>query len=144
MDTLTEARAVLAPKQRVSSDTLMTNSFILEPLNVALVNVNKTLLRGEDASARFMRVKSMIEDECRRQKLAVSPNLWHPMIMYTSRAIARRELAETGRPGYRPYVDRYDQLPPVERSAFERDWQPYLDGKAPFQQALHDLVRDAR
>ena len=89
-------------------------------------------------------IRAMIEDECRRQKLAVSPNLWHLMIMYTSGAIARRELAETGRPGYEPYVDRYDQLPPVERSAFERDWQPYLDGKAPFQQALHDLVRDAR
>ena len=89
-------------------------------------------------------IRAMIEDECRRQKLAVSPNLWHLMIMYTSGAIARRELAETGRTGYEPYVDRYDQLPPAERSAFERDWQPYLDGKAPFQQALHDLVRDAR
>jgi len=89
-------------------------------------------------------IRAMIEDECRRQKLAVSPNLWHMMIMYTSGAIARRELVETGRPGYEPYVDRYDQLAPAERSAFERDWQPYLDGKAPVQQALHDLVRDAR
>jgi hypothetical protein len=89
-------------------------------------------------------ISAMIEDECRRQKLAVPPNLWHLMIMYTSGAIARRELAETGRPGYKPYVDRYDQLPPAERSAFERDWQPYLDGKVSFQQALHDLVRDAR
>src|SRR3984893_12452383 len=89
-------------------------------------------------------VRTMIEDECRRQKLAVSPNLWHLMIMVTSGAIARRQLADTGRPGYKPYVDRYDQLPPAERSAFERDWQLYLDGKAPFQQALHDLVRDAR
>jgi hypothetical protein len=89
-------------------------------------------------------IRAMIEDESRRQKLAVSPNLWHLMIMYTSGAIARRELAETGRPRYKPYVDRYDQLPPAERSAFERDWQPYVDGKAPFQQALHDLVRDAR
>jgi hypothetical protein len=29
-------------------------------------------------------------------------------------------------------------------SAFERHWRPYLEGKAPFDQALHDLVRDAR
>jgi hypothetical protein len=64
--------------------------------------------------------------------------------MYTSGAIARRELAKTGRPGYEPYVDRYDQLPPAERSAFERDWQPYLVGKVSFQQALRELVRDAR
>jgi hypothetical protein len=89
-------------------------------------------------------ITAMIEDECRRQTLAVPPNLWHLMIMYTSGAIAWRELAETGRLGYEPYVDRYDQLPPTERSAFGRDWQPYIDGKAPFRQALHDLVRDAR
>src|SRR6185295_1754775 len=31
MDRLTEARAVLAPKRRVSSDTLTTDSFIVEP-----------------------------------------------------------------------------------------------------------------
>jgi hypothetical protein len=89
-------------------------------------------------------IRAMIDDECRRQNLAVSPNLWHLMIMYTSGAVARRELANTGHPSYQPYIDRYDQLPPGERSAFERDWQPYLDRKAPFEQALHDLVRDAR
>ena len=31
MERLTEAKAVLAPKRRVSSDTLTTDSFILEP-----------------------------------------------------------------------------------------------------------------
>jgi hypothetical protein len=89
-------------------------------------------------------IRAMIEGECRRQKLDVPPDLWHLMIMDTSGAITRRELAETGRPGYTPYIDRYDQLPPAERSAFERHWQPYVDGRAPFQKALHDLVRDAR
>jgi len=96
------------------------------------------------ASSVEVSIVTMIEDECRRQKIAVPPNLWHLMIMYTSGAIARRELADTGRPGYQPYADRYNQLPPAERSAFERDWQPFLDGNAPFQNALHDLVRDAR
>ena len=96
------------------------------------------------ASSVEEHIRGMIEDECRRQQLTVPPNLWHSMIMFTSGAVARRELANTGRPGYEPYVDRYAQLPPAERSAFERDWQPYLDGKARFQQALQDLVRDAR
>src|SRR3990172_8118374 len=36
MDKLTEARAVLAPKQRVRSDTLMTDSLTLKPPIVAL------------------------------------------------------------------------------------------------------------
>ena len=89
------------------------------------------------------RITTLIADECARQKLSVPPNLWHIMITFTSGAVARRELADTGRPGYAPYLDRYGQLAP-ERSAFERDWQPYLDGKIPFEQALHDLVRDAR
>jgi hypothetical protein len=96
------------------------------------------------ASSVEAAIRTMIEDECQRQKLAVPPDLWHLTIMFTSGAIARRVLAEAGRAGYEPYADRYGQLPPAERSAFERDWQPYLEGKAPFQQALHDLVRDAR
>jgi hypothetical protein len=66
------------------------------------------------------------------------------MIMYTSGAIARQELSKSGNREYVPYAYRYDQYTPVERSAFERDWQPYVDGKVPFEQALHDLVRDAR
>jgi hypothetical protein len=90
------------------------------------------------------RIMTMIEEESARQKLSVADRLWHSIIMYTTGAVARRELADTGRPGYVPYVYRYDQLSPAERSAFERDWQPYLDGRVPFEQALHDLVRDAR
>ena len=90
------------------------------------------------------RITKMIEDECGRQKLSVPPDLWHFMIMFTTGVLTSRELADTGSPGYKPYFDRYDQLPPVVRSAFERDWLPYLDGKVSLEQALHDLVRDAR
>jgi hypothetical protein len=36
------------------------------------------------------------------------------------------------------------QLTPEEQTALERDWQPYLAGKTSFEQALHDLVHDAR
>jgi len=51
MDKLTEARAVLAPKRRVSSDTLMTDSLTLEPPIVALGNnVSKPAHRYEGAS----------------------------------------------------------------------------------------------
>jgi hypothetical protein len=90
------------------------------------------------------RITKIIEDECARQKLSVPPDLWHFMIMFTTGVLTSRELADTGSPGYRAYFDRYDQLPPVVRSAFERDWLPYLDGKVSLEQALHDLVRDAR
>jgi hypothetical protein len=89
-------------------------------------------------------IQSMIQEECARQKLQVPENLWHAMIMFTSGAVARQELAKSGNREYVPYAYRYNQYTPVERSALERDWQPYLEGKASLEQALHDLVRDAR
>jgi len=95
-------------------------------------------------SAGGGRLTEMIEAESARQQLAAPDNLWHFAIMFTSGRIARRVLASAGRPGYSPYFESYDQLPAAVRSAFERDWQPYLDGKTAFEQALHDLVRDAR
>ena len=89
------------------------------------------------------RITTMIADECARQKVMPPGNLWHAMIMFTSGALAKIELGKTAR-SYASYGDRYDQLTRVERSAFEGDWQPYLDGKLSFEQALHDLVRDTR
>ena len=90
------------------------------------------------------RIQTMINDESARQKLDPPDNLWHAMIMFTSGAVARRELAKAGAAEYVPYAYRYNQYTPAERSAFERDWQPYLDGTVPLDQALHDLVRDDR
>jgi hypothetical protein len=90
------------------------------------------------------RIRTLIEEECTRQKLEVPLDLWHFMIMFTTGELARRELERTGRPGYVPYHYRYNQLPQAVLSAFERHWRPYLDGKVPFERALHDLVRDAR
>jgi hypothetical protein len=48
------------------------------------------------------RIQAVINDESARQKLHPSPNLWHAMIMYTSGAVARRELAKAGGAGYIP------------------------------------------
>lgn len=66
------------------------------------------------------------------------------MIMFTTGELAGRELERTGSPGYVPYLYRYNQLPPPVRSAFERHWRPYLDGKTSLKQVLSALVRDAR
>jgi hypothetical protein len=90
------------------------------------------------------RITKMIAEECARQNLTVPPDLWHYVIMFTTGEVTRRELERTGSPDYMPYVYRYDRLPPGVLSAFERHWLPYLDGKTPLQQALHDLVRNAR
>ena len=90
------------------------------------------------------RITTMINEEAARQKLEVPRDLWHQVMMYTPGVFAKRELANTGHPGYQTYGERYPNMPVAVREAFERSWQPYLDGKTPFEQALHDLVRDAR
>ena len=90
------------------------------------------------------RIQEMIEGESARQNIKAPENLWHEMIMFTTGRITQQELAKSGNPQYEPYAYKYNQLAPEERSAFERDWQPWLDGKASREQALHDLVRDAR
>jgi hypothetical protein len=90
------------------------------------------------------RITAMIDEEAARQKLEAPPDLWHQVMMITPGVIAQRELANTGHPGYRTYHERYPGMPAKVYEAFERSWLPYLDGKTPFEQALHDLVRDAR
>jgi hypothetical protein len=89
------------------------------------------------------RISRMIDEEAARQKLQATDNLWHFMMMYTSGVVAKRELANAGR-SYQTYGERYPGMAPSIRAAFERDWLPYVEGKTPFEQALHDLVRDAR
>jgi hypothetical protein len=89
------------------------------------------------------RIQDMIEAESARQNLKAPENLWHEMIMFTTGRIAQQELAQSGHTDYVPYAFKYNQLPPADQSAFERDWQPYLDGKTPFGEALRSLVRDA-
>ena len=89
------------------------------------------------------RLQELTAKEGERQGLMPPDDLWHAIIMFTTGVVATRELARFGRP-YESYESRYKQIGPVERSAFERDWQPYLDGTTSFDQALHNLVRDAR
>jgi hypothetical protein len=88
------------------------------------------------------RISGMIDQEAARQKLEAPRDLWHFVMTYTSGVIAKRELAHAGR-SYQTYGERYPSMNPSVRAAFERDWLPYLEGNTSFEQALHDLVRDA-
>ena len=88
------------------------------------------------------RISAMIEQEAARQKLETPQDLWHLVMIYTAGVVAKRELAKAGR-SYQTYGERYPSMMPSVRAAFEQDWRPYLEGKTSFEQALHDLVRDA-
>jgi hypothetical protein len=91
-------------------------------------------------------IMEMVRDECARQQVRVPGNLWHAIIFYTVGELVRRELGMTGDAHYMPYAYRfgvYDRGMSKERPALEQHWQPYLDGKIPFDEALRGLVRDA-
>jgi hypothetical protein len=90
-------------------------------------------------------IMRMIADESRRQQRQTPRNLWHAVIFYTTGELVRRELGRVGDAHYMPYAYRFNvyekgMLP--DRAALERDWQPWLDGAVPFEEALRNLVRD--
>jgi len=60
----------------------------------------------------------------------------------TGRAVQQR-LAEQGVQNYQPYVYRerlIERVPPAQRDALERVWQPYVDGRVPMADAAQQLV----
>ena len=91
-------------------------------------------------------IMRMINDEARRQKVRASGSLWHAMIFYTTGELVRQALGKAGDSHYMPYAYRFDVYSKgmeKDRAALEQDWQPWLDGKVPFEEALRNLVRDA-
>jgi hypothetical protein len=92
-------------------------------------------------------IMRLIAAESARQQVRAPRNLWHAEIFYTTGELVRRELGMAGDAHYLPYAYRFDVYSKgmqAERAALERDWQPWLDGRVPFEEALHNLVRDAR
>jgi hypothetical protein len=92
-------------------------------------------------------IMRMIAEESARQKVRTPRNLWHAVIFYTTGELVRHELGMVGDSHYMPYAYRFDVYSKgmqAERAALERDWQPWLDGKVPFEEALRNLVRDSR
>ena len=87
-----------------------------------------------------------VNAECAAQKVRAPRNLWHAIIFYTTGELVRREVGKVGDPHYMPYAYRFDVYAKgmdKERAALERDWQPFLDGRISYEEALRNLVRDA-
>lgn len=87
-----------------------------------------------------------VSAECAAQNVRTPRNLWHALIFYTTGELVRREVGMVGDAHYMPYAYRFDVYSKgmdKDRAALEQDWQPWLDGSAPFEEALRNLVRDA-
>lgn len=70
-------------------------------------------------------------------------DLWHALLFYTSGVELRRALPAPERAGFTPYAYRYGVYRGrwlKYRPLLETDWQPYLDGKTGFSNAIHSMV----
>jgi hypothetical protein len=88
------------------------------------------------------RLEHAISAECRKQNLVLPrQDLWHAVLFYTTGEVVRRHLGD-----YTPYAERnglWKRGWLMYLHALENDWQPYLDGKVPFDSAVAALVKDA-
>lgn len=70
-------------------------------------------------------------------------DLWHATLFYTSGVELRRVLPTPERAGFTPYGYRYGVYRgrwQTYRPLLETDWQPYLDGRIDFADAVRSMV----
>lgn len=120
----------------------------LEPLHITISssdtrNQNEggfEILYHEASHGLTRHVRDAIARECRARNKPIPRDLWHAVLFYTTGEMVKRSLAaQSGRADYVPYAYRYglfEQAWPQFRPLLERHWQPYLDGKIPFDAAI--------
>lgn len=72
-----------------------------------------------------------------------APVLWHVALFYLTGEVVRQALAARGM-GYSPYLYQtglFDRAWPQYRSAIERDWAPYVNGRRSLEDAVDAVVR---
>ena len=99
----------------------------------------------EASHAMIDTVQKGIENECAAQGKQVPGILWHVALFYTTGEIVKRALAENGQRDYEPYAYKqglYQRGPNMSqyRQLMEKHWQPYLDGKSDFAEAIKQMV----
>jgi hypothetical protein len=70
-------------------------------------------------------------------------NFWHALLFFTTGRVVQERLAEQGVTGYEPYAYRarlFARAWPQFREPLEREWQPYVDGKVPMDQAARRVL----
>jgi hypothetical protein len=91
-------------------------------------------------------IMRILDEEGKRQGVKPLEDLWHGVIFYTSGELAKREMGWDKDPDYQAYAYRegvWDRKWEPIRAALEKSWQPYLDGKIPFERAVSGLVAEA-
>ena len=150
------------PKDRIRVDvTNYANSTgaytTLEPLRVTVSSADARNQRAEALEVLFHEASHGIADsvqdaifrECRQREKPIPRDLWHALLFYTAGELIR-PLALDGRAsaggsasGYVPYAVReglYKRGWENYLRLLTEYWQPYLDGRVPFDDAIAHMV----
>jgi hypothetical protein len=95
----------------------------------------------EASHAMINEVQKGIEKECAAQSKQAPRGLWHAVLFHTIGAIVKRALFKDGQKDYEPYAYKQGVFREY-RQLMEKHWQPYLDGKSDFAQAIKQMVAD--
>jgi hypothetical protein len=134
----------------------------LDPLRVTISSLDSRNQGAEalevlfhEASHRIAEpVEEAIIRECRQRDKAIPRDLWHALVFYTTGEVLRPVLTSSGTAagdpdgstpggGYTPYAVREGLYQRGWNDYFkllQRFWQPYLDGKSTFDDAIARMV----
>ena len=97
----------------------------------------------ENAHLLTDKLEHALDTECKAQKKDCG-QLWHAVQFYTVGAVVRDALAAAGQKDYVPYADKYGLFTrgdwPKYRPIIVKDWQPWMDGKIGFDEAVRKMV----
>ncbi|HET8924193.1 MAG TPA: hypothetical protein VFN26_14485 [Candidatus Acidoferrum sp.] len=134
----------------------------LDPLRVTISSLDPRNQGAEALEVLFHesshRIAESVEEaivrECRQRDKAIPRDLWHALVFYTTGEVLRPVLTSAGAPagdsdsgtpggGYTPYAVReglYERGWNDYLKLLQRFWQPYLDGKSTFDDAIARMV----
>jgi hypothetical protein len=154
------------PRQKIRVDVTAYANWAgayttVDPLRVSIASLDSRN-QGEEALEVLFHeashgiaepVQDAIIRECRQRDKAIPRDLWHALIFYTTGEVIRPVLAsETSSAGpgshvsaggYTPYAVReglYERGWKDYLDVLQRFWQPYLDGRATFSDAVARMV----
>jgi hypothetical protein len=148
------------PKQRIRVDVSAFANYAgayttLDPLRVVISSTDPRnqgnsaleVLFHEASNGIAEPVQLAISRECRQRDKAIPRDLWHALVFYTTgeiiKPVVNAENTSANEGEYTPYAFRerlYQRGWDDYLKLLERFWQPYLDGKATFDDAIARIV----
>jgi hypothetical protein len=148
------------PKERIRVDVSAFANYAgayttLEPLRVIISSTDPRnqgssaleVLFHEASNGIAEPVQLAINRECRQRDKAIPRDLWHALVFYTTgeiiKPVVNAENADADGTQYMPYAFRerlYQRGWDDYLKLLERFWQPYLDGRATFDDAIAHIV----